>query len=480
MNYTAKNAVLPAKNILTASRSSARCCSSPTSWRRTWMLPGVGLALLVLSSILLGMIWPAIVQQFQVKPSEADKEAPYIRRTSTPPARPTGSAASSTTAPRADRDRRSRPQREVCPGAGGRPRAGRATFEQRQQVRGYYSVAPVLDVDRYTVDGRDRRWCSACASSTRTDHPSDQNWSNLHTDLHARLRRDRGVRQPDGAADDPPTTTDRVGREPRADEDELSDGHRRYEGRIYFGEKSPDYYIVGKANDGEEDVELDLGSTSAADRTTTYDGSSGVPIGGLFNKLLYAVKFGEPNIVLSSRVNENSKILYHREPAERVEKVAPWLTLDPTPTRRSWTARCVWILDGYTTTDRYPNSQRESFEEMIDDSLQHQHRLPDAADRRDQLHAQRREGDRRRLRRHGQPLRVGRGGPDPQGVDKRLPRHGAGQVGDPRGAGRAHALSRGPVQGAALPARGVPRHRRRRLLPGHDQWEVPEDPNASS
>ena len=80
MNYTADNAVLPAKNILLGIALICAVLFFLNIWRRTWQLPVVGLALLAVSSVLLGMIWPAIVQQFQVKPSEADKEAPYIEK----------------------------------------------------------------------------------------------------------------------------------------------------------------------------------------------------------------------------------------------------------------------------------------------------------------------------------------------------------------------------------------------------------------
>ena len=66
------------------------------------------------------------------------------------------------------------------------------------------------------------------------------------------------------------------------------------------------------------------------------------------------MKFGEPNIVLSGRVNENSKILYDRNPRERVQKVAPWLTVDGDPFPAVVDGKIVWILDGYTTTDQYP------------------------------------------------------------------------------------------------------------------------------
>ncbi|HET7690653.1 MAG TPA: UPF0182 family protein, partial [Nocardioidaceae bacterium] len=88
-----------------------------------------------------------------------------------------------------------------------------------------------------------------------------------------------------------------------------------------------------------------------------------------FNKLMYALKFGDAEIVLSGRVNENSKILYERHPRERVEKVAPWLTIDNDPYPAIVDGRVVWILDGYTMTDRYPNSQRESLLEMTRDTL---------------------------------------------------------------------------------------------------------------
>ena len=94
-----------------------------------------------------------------------------------------------------------------------------------------------------------------------------------------------------------------------------------------------------------------------------------MPIGGLFNKLMYAVKFSEPNIVLSSRVNENSRILYDRVPRERVQKVAPWLTVDGDSYPAVVDGRVKWILDGYTTTDHYPNSEKDSLRSMTSDAL---------------------------------------------------------------------------------------------------------------
>jgi uncharacterized membrane protein (UPF0182 family) len=143
-----------------------------------------------------------------------------------------------------------------------------------------------------------------------------------------------------------------------------------FEDQIYFGQNSPDYSIVGKASSSSPSVELGLGASGEGNARTTYAGTGGVPIGSTFNRLMYAIKFGEPNFLLSGRVNANSKVLYDRDPTQRVEKVAPWLTVDSDPYPAVVDGKVEWILDGYTTTDRYPDSQSDSFQAMTDDSLQ--------------------------------------------------------------------------------------------------------------
>ncbi len=392
MHNTDFNAVLPARNILAVIAVVVALLFFVNVWRRTWQLPATGLALMVLSSILMGMIWPAVVQQFQVIPSEADQEAEFIAanidatrqaydledvqpQAYTPEAAVNASAAqgvagSISSVPLVD------------------PQLVRRTFEQRQQARNYYSVAPVLDVDRYIIDGVDRALVLGARELDQTGIPdADQNWSNLHTvythgdgiiAAYANQRpKDNSTEQTvttdteDPEASSSTDTADGAvwaeGIEGNQDDlTELNDG---YESRIYFGEQSPSYSVVGKSSEDAEDVELGLAGTTA-DQTTTYDGEGGVDIGGLFNQLLYAVKFGEPNFLLSGRVNENSKLLYDRAPSERIQKVAPWLTLDSDAYPAIVDGRVLWIVDGYTTTDQFPNSQRESFDTMTDDSLQ--------------------------------------------------------------------------------------------------------------
>ncbi|TYL46068.1 UPF0182 family protein [Nocardioides sp. BGMRC 2183] len=378
MNYTAENAVLPARNILLGVALICAILFFLNIWRRSWQLPSVGLALLALSSILLGMIWPAIVQSFQVKPSEADKEASYIQAnidatrdaydvsdveteaySGTPPA---GASA-----------------KEVLPQLNKTPvvdsKQVRDTFEQLQQPRVYYSVGGVLDVDRYEIDGEDQPLVLGAREMDQSGlNPNDQNWSNLHTvythgeGVIAAYANQVSAEEGDGrmvwAEGISSDTTD----EAIPSENALGE----FEERIYFGENSPSYSIVGKASADSDDVELGLADTDTdeGDTRTTYDGETGVAVGSTFNQLMYAIKFGEPNFLLSGRVNGNSRLLYDREPVKRVEKVAPWLTVDSDPYPAVVDGKIQWIVDGYTTTDRYPNSQRESFDSMIEDSLQ--------------------------------------------------------------------------------------------------------------
>lgn len=388
MNYTGHNAVLPAKNILLGIAVVCAVLFFVNVWRRTWLLPSVGLALLVASAILLGLIWPGIVQQFQVKPSEADKEAPYIAANieatraaydvedvETVPYSATATASA---------DKLVELVRQTSSVPLVDPQLVQQTFEQNQQRLAYYSVADVLDVDRYKIDDAtgnpvDRALVLGVRELNQDEiDDSDKNWNNLHTVYtHGTgIIAAYGNQRAAGNGTEQEDTQWAEGLQD-ADQHTLTEAAGEHETRVYFGEQSPDYSIVGKSAQGAEDVELDLDASGTIDPEaqenpdyTTYDGAGGVPVGSLFNKLMYAVKFGETNFFLSSRVNENSEVLYNRKPRDRVEKFAPWLTIDNDAYPAIVDGRIVWILDGYTATDRYPNSQRESFKTMTDDSLQ--------------------------------------------------------------------------------------------------------------
>ncbi|GAB4011857.1 UPF0182 family membrane protein [Nocardioides ultimimeridianus] len=379
MNYTGQNAVLPARNILLGVALICAVLFFLNIWRRTWQLPTVGLALLALSAILIGMIWPAIVQGFQVKPSEADKENPFMqanidatqqayRLDSVNDVRSTGTATGKASAATLEKDVADVPVVD--------PKQVSDTFQQLQLPANYYQVPNVLDVDHYKIKGQQEPLVLGVRELDQTGiPPADQSWANLHTVY----THGDGVIAAYANNVTPLDTANSTNSGRLVWAEGLNDSTKGvktdhdlgdYRSQIYYGEDSPAYSIVGRASSSAPEVELSLSPGSAGGRTTTYTGSGGVPIGGTFNQLMYAIKFGEPNFLLSGRVNSASKVLYNRDPAQRVEKVAPWLTVDSDPYPAVVDGHVEWIVDGYTTTDRYPDSQSESFRSMIDDSLQ--------------------------------------------------------------------------------------------------------------
>ncbi|HEY9564821.1 MAG TPA: UPF0182 family protein [Nocardioides sp.] len=379
IGYTDDHAVLPAKNILMFIALICAVLFFANVIRRTWILPSVALGLLVLSSILLGMIWPAIVQQFQVSPSQAVKEEPYLQKNIDATRAAYDIEDVEVTDFKGETDLSTAQQAEEVTNIKEirllDPALVRATFEQLQQEKGYYSVGDVLDVDRYEINGEKRDVVIGVRELNQDGLPEgNKNWSNLHTvythgfGVIAAFGNQRDLENEAQSTRDEPVWLEQ-GLPPTGELSKMSEGG--YRGQIYFGEKSPDYSIVGKADEDARDVELDIpdDSETGSARTNTYDGAAGVPVGGLFHKAIYAWKFGEPNILLSDRVNKNSKILYDRNPRLMVEKVAPWLTVDADPYPAVVDGKVVWLMDGYTTTDQYPQAERGSFQDMTSDSL---------------------------------------------------------------------------------------------------------------
>ena len=134
-----------------------------------------------------------------------------------------------------------------------------------------------------------------------------------------------------------------------------TNGLGAFQPRIYFGENVPDYSIIGGAKSSSA-TELDYPDDASANgqKNYTYTGTGGVPMGSIFSRLLFAIKYKEQRIVLSNLINKDSKILFNRNPMERVQKVAPWLTLDGNEYPSIVNGHVVWIIDGYTTSAGYP------------------------------------------------------------------------------------------------------------------------------
>jgi uncharacterized membrane protein (UPF0182 family) len=365
MTYTDVNAVLPAKMFLAIAAVVIGLLFIGSIWTRSWRLPAIGIALLIICAIAVGGIYPAAVQRFQVKPSEQSREAPFIKRNIDA----TRAAYGLTKVEVQEYDAKTtatsgqlRNDAETVPGIRLLdPALVSDAFRQLEQVRQYYAFPDSLDVDRYRIDGQSRDTVVAVRELDLDGIAGGQrNWVNDHTTythgfgVVAAYGNQRTV---DGKpvfyeGDIPPTG--KLG---------------EYEPRIYFGEKSPSYSIVG-APSTTAPVEFDYPDASArGNKNNTYAGKGGVAIGSLARKVAFAIAFQEQNILLSNRVNPDSRILYDRNPRDRVKKVAPWLTLDGDPYPAVVDGRVKWILDGYTTSDAYPNSQKTTLEGATADSL---------------------------------------------------------------------------------------------------------------
>lgn len=327
------------------------------------MLPLVGVVLMLVSGLILALIYPAIVQTFTVRPNEPDRERPYITAHigATRDAYAINgveiqdySAATNVVSGQLRADAEALPAIRLMD-----PDVIAPTFEQLQQVRGYYSFPESLDVDRYTIDGRETDVVVAARELNQAGIP-DRNWNNIHTVYthgHGFVSAYGNRRQPNGepvwiTRDIPP-----VGK------------IEETESRIYFGEQSDSFAIVGRMP-GDAPIELDTpgGGQGGGERYNVYTGAGGVGVGNFAMRALFAMRFSDINIMLSDRVNENSRILYDRTPAERVEKVAPWLTIDKNTYPAIVDGRLVWIVDAYTTSNTYPNSQKVSLAEATSDT----------------------------------------------------------------------------------------------------------------
>jgi uncharacterized membrane protein (UPF0182 family) len=323
------------------------------------VVPVASVVLMVVSGLILQMIYPAVIQNFEVKPNEPDKERPFIQEhiqatrgafgIDTVEIQPY-SAVTTTSSGQLKNDAEALPGVRLID-----PAVVSPTFTQLQQVRGYYGVQTELDVDRYVIDGKETDAVVAAREINLGGLP-DQQWNNIHTVythgnglIAAYGNRKLSGGSPDWIEKDLPS------------KGELGE----YEGRIYFGEFSTQYVVVGR-EEGQEPIELDTpgGSESGSETYNVYAGSGGVPIGDFITRVIYAAYFTDINLLLSDRVNSQSKLLYDRTPQQRVQQVAPWLTLDSNIYPAVVDKRLVWIVDGYTKSDLYPNSQQFAFGEQ--------------------------------------------------------------------------------------------------------------------
>lgn len=367
VTYTGDHAVLPTRAILAAAAVMCAAFFVASIFTKSLRLPIIGVALLTITALLVGAVYPALVQSLKVTPSERSLEAKYISRNIDATRAAYGLDQVKTTPYAAVTDAQPgqlRDSAETIPGIRlVDPNVVTRTFQQFEGLRQYYAFPDSLDVDRYEVDGTVYDSVVAVREMRLSGVPvAQRNWVNDHTvythgygfvGAYGNQRTSEG---------DPVFFSGGLGTTSKA--------FGEYEPRVYFGEESPLYSVVGDvpgATPREFDFPDDEGV--GGQQSNTYAGKGGVPVGNFFRKLAYAVKYREPKLILSEQVNSASRLLDHRAPVERLQRVAPWLTVDGNIHPAVVDGRIQWIVDAYTTTDRYPNSRLIDLAEATSDSV---------------------------------------------------------------------------------------------------------------
>ncbi len=220
-------------------------------------------------------------------------------------------------------------------------------FYNQTQVIKYYYKFNDLDVDRYNINGKGTQvFVAPREIDVSALDQKSSTWSNKHlVYTHgygvamSKVSSVTSEGKPDFVIKDipPANATDIKITEPR----------------IYFGEKIKDYAVVDNTLH-----EFDY-PKGAGNQTSDYNGTAGIKMTGI-NKLLFAINEREMSFLLSGNITSKSKIIINRNVMDRVNKIAPFLTYDKDPYAVISNGKIYWIIDAYTTSDRYPYSQPDS------------------------------------------------------------------------------------------------------------------------
>ncbi|GAA2187257.1 UPF0182 family protein [Leucobacter alluvii] len=391
------NAVIPGKQILAGIAIIVAILFIVTAFTGKWRLPVIGTALLIASSLVLGVGYPWAVQQFQVGPDEKSLESEYIERNIA--ATRAAYGIEDVEKERYDAVTDAEPgalRNDATTTANIRiidPEIVSPTFAQLEQIRQYYQFPGSLNVDRYEIDGQVEDTVSAVRDINIEEQTGWYNRTLVYTHGYGLVAAFGNQRSPGGEPvflENGIPTSGKLG---------------TFEPRIYFGMDSPEYSIVGgerskaieldfpadaesnaeasaeeaadaePAEPGAEDpateqsVEAEeAGEDGGRQNMTTFSGDGGPVLDNIFTKLIYALKFQDMEVLLSGAVVDGSQILYDRNPVDRVQKVAPYLTVDKAPYASVVDGRVVWIVDGYTTSDDYPYSESSDMNELTVDA----------------------------------------------------------------------------------------------------------------
>jgi uncharacterized protein len=352
-SYTDVNAQLPALKLLVLISIMCAVLFFINARVRNWTLPIGGLALLVLAAVIAGSAYPALVQRFRVTPNEREREQPFIERNIAGTRQAYGladvklqpfPAKGAVTADGAAKNRSTLENVRLWD-----PRVLDDTYVNLQRIKQYYDFRDV-DVDRYEIEGELRQVMLSAREIELASLDADaRTWLNEHLVythgygiVASRVDRVTREGQPSFVLRNIPTES-------------LQGAPEVTQPRIYFGENASPYVVVGGA---QNELDFPQGDGFAENR---YEGKGGIGMGSLLRRLAFAWRFGDVNLLISGAITGESEILMKRSVTERVDEALPFITPDGDPYIAVLDGRLVWIIDGYTTSEMWPYSERVDF-----------------------------------------------------------------------------------------------------------------------
>ncbi len=353
--YTDVHARLPAETLLVYVSIFAAAILLFNIRRQGWTLPVLAIGIWAFVALVVGIIYPALLQTLKVTPAQSSLEAPYIQRNINAtraayglndvqvhqfPAQTSITASQTVLAsPTIANIRQWDPD----------PTISLQTFLRQQGIRSYYTF-PSLGVDRYTVGGQRTPVLVGVREISSANVPSPS-WVNIHLQythgngVAVALSNQTSSNNPVYAVQGVPPTS--------------SNGLPAItQPNVYFGLGQTGYVV---ANTKQLEVDYQQNGSNVESH---YTGTGGVQLSSLFTQAAFALRLGDFNLLISSQITDKSRIMFVRDPVAMAEKAAPFLTFDHDPYAVINDGHIDWVLDGYTTTANYPYSQNANTQQV--------------------------------------------------------------------------------------------------------------------
>ena len=353
--YTDLNATLPAIQLLFLISIFSVGLLVANIWRRGWALPTVAVGLWGLIAVLAGGIYPAVIQQFQVSPDELARERMFIDR----------NIAATRVGMGLDNvvegeftfsdEPLSRETVLANPGVFSTvrlldPRIVDDSFTRNQRdLEIYDDFSRKVDVDRYMINGE---LTPVVVGAREIDNQPSVSWEIRHA---SRTHGYGLVLAPANKFNTNGEPLFLIGDTPL--ENKIEETVIIDQPQIYFGEGLENYAVTGTSAGEFDFIE-----------GYTYDGEGGIPMSGLLSRIAFASRFGAIEPVISGIITDDTEVLFERDVTERARKIAPFLQYDSNPYAIVVDGGISYVIDAYTTSDRFPYGERAEVGQMPNNS----------------------------------------------------------------------------------------------------------------